>query len=151
MPISQLRDSDSDKKNMGRVQVTFTSSTDKVVIEQFHPKPQARAAKQSTCHTVSPAFCRVRVPNHVASKDRLDTYVFSGFYQETSKALTRTFLTTISSLRLMKHSVDNSPEMKWLLEKSTSQCEINCLVKVATNRRRTNGTSLTWKLLWAFC
>ena len=78
------------------------------------------------------------------------THPAIGLYQETSKALTRTFLTTISSLRLMKHSVDNSPEMKWLLEKSMSQCEINCLVKVATNRRRANWTLVIWKLLWSF-
>ena len=96
------------------------SSTDKVVVAQFHPKPQARASKQSKCNNVShclPAFCRVKVQNHVASKDRLDTSSAASIKRPP---------------RPCPRNASSTWETKWLL-KSMSQCEINCHVKVGFN------------------
>ena len=105
---------------MGKVEVTLTSSTDNVVDEQFHPKPQARAIKRSKCNNAShclPAFCRVKVPNHVASKDRWDT-------------------SSAASIKRRPRPCPRNASSTWdemVLQKSMSQCEINCLVKVGFN------------------
>ena len=113
---------------MGRVQVTFTSSTDKVVDEQLQPKPQARDIKQSKCNNLShclPAFCRSKFQIMLHPK-------IAGI---------RLPLLLSRDLRGLVHGMPHLPEMKWFLEKSMSQCEINCLVKVKVGFKWNNQSN----------
>ena len=46
-------------------------------------------------------------------------------------------------VRGLVHGMPHLPEMKWLLEKSMSQCEINCLVKVGFNWNDQSNLQMT--------
>ena len=83
-------------------------------IPSLRPEP---ASKRSKCNNAShclPAFCRSEFQIMLHPK-------IAGI---------RVQLLLSRDLRGLVHGMPHLPEMKWFLEKSMSQCEINCLVKV---------------------